>query len=229
MNTAGTIQVTDKLMAGLQGFVTLVNDPHQIKAFYDLHEALQQTQPMRSFEHYMLSIPEIAQLVEERYTPPASSLKQLNQLPEGSLGRVHATRMIAAGLDPDAIQKNATAVENWEAGLEWKASYLTQRRAMTHDIHHTVTNFGTDLPGEVGLSAVYLAQIHQPVSLLYLAAVLLHAMAKSQEYKQALQALSVGLEMGQQARNLLAQKWETGWERPLSEWREKLSIAPIAV
>lgn len=49
MNTADTIQVTDKLMAGLQGFVTLVNDPHQIKAFYDLHEALQQTQPMRSF------------------------------------------------------------------------------------------------------------------------------------------------------------------------------------
>jgi ubiquinone biosynthesis protein Coq4 len=137
--------------------------------------------------------------------------------------------MIAAGLDPDAIPKNATAVENWEAGLEWKASYLTQRRAMTHDIHHTVTNFGTDLPGEVGLSAVYLAQIHQPVSLLYLAAVLLHAMAKSQEYKQALQTLSVGLEMGQQARNLLAQKWETGWERPLSEWREKLSIVPIAV
>ena len=76
MNTTDTIQFTDKLMAGLQGFVTLVNDPHQIKAFYDLHEALQQTQPMRSFEHYMLSIPEIAQLVEERYTPPASSLKQ---------------------------------------------------------------------------------------------------------------------------------------------------------
>ena len=38
MNTADTIQVSDKLMAGLQGFVTLVNDPHQIKAFYDLHE-----------------------------------------------------------------------------------------------------------------------------------------------------------------------------------------------
>jgi ubiquinone biosynthesis protein Coq4 len=35
--------------------------------------------------------------------------------------------------------------------------------------------------------------------------------------------------MGQQASNLLAQKWETGWERPLSEWREKLSIVPIAV
>ena len=67
---------------------------------------------------------------------------------------------------------------------------------MTHDIHHTVTGFGTDLPGEVGVSAVYLAQIHHPVSLLYVSAVLLHTMAEPELYGQALHRLREGLEIG---------------------------------
>lgn len=222
------VQVTDKEMTGLEGFITLMNDPNQIRAFYDLHKSLEDTQPMISFEQYMLSVPEIAQLVEEQYEPAPYTLKQLSQLPEGSLGQVYATRMIAEGLDPDAIQKNAVSasLETGETELERKARYLTQRRAMTHDIHHTVTNFGIDLSGEVGLSAVYLAQIHHPVSLLYLCAVLLHTMVDSAEYGRALHHLKEGLDMGWKAKNLLAQKWELGWARPLSQWQEDLGITP---
>jgi ubiquinone biosynthesis protein COQ4 len=110
--------------------------------------------------------------------------------------------------------------------LAGKARYLTRRRTMTHDIHHTVTNFSTELPGEVGLSAVYLAQIYHPVSLLYLCAVLLHTMPAPEDYGKALQRLQEGLEMGRNAKQLLAQKWELGWERPLNEWQEELDIIP---
>jgi ubiquinone biosynthesis protein Coq4 len=183
---------------------------------------------MQSFEQYMLSIPQIGQLVEERYEPPPYTLKQLCQLPKGSLGEVHAARMIAGGLDPEAIRKNAesASLEPGETESARQARYLTRRRTMTHDIHPTVTNFGTDLPGEVGLSAVYLAQIHQPVSLLYLCAVLLHTMADPEEYGKALHRLKEGLDMGWKAKNLLAQKWELAWELPLSQWREELGIKP---
>ncbi|UFP93411.1 Coq4 family protein [Gloeobacter morelensis] len=223
-----TVQVTDKAMTGLEGFITLMNDPNEIRAFYDLHKSLEDTQPMVSFEQYMLSIPEIAQLVEEHYEPAPYTLKQLSQLPEGSLGQVYATRMIAEGLDPDAIQKNAASasLETGVTELERKSRYLTRRRTMTHDIHHTVTNFGTDLSGEVGLSAVYLAQIHHPVSLLYLCAVLLHTMVDPEEYGRALHQLKEGLDMGWKAKNLLAQKWELGWARPLDQWQEDLGITP---
>jgi ubiquinone biosynthesis protein COQ4 len=222
------VQVTDRAMTGLEGFITLMNDPNEIRAFYDLHKSLENTQPMVSFEQYMLSIPEIAQLLEEQYDPPSYTLKQLSRLPAGSLGQVYATRMIAEGLDPDLIQKNAesVALETGETKLEWQSRYLTKRRSMTHDIHHTVTNFGTDLSGEVGLSAVYLAQIHHPVSLLYLCAVLLHTMVDSPEYGRALHHLQEGLDMGWKAKNLLAQKWELGWDRPLSQWQEELGIIP---
>ena len=225
-----TISVTSKAILGLEGFITLVNDPNQIRAFYDLHKSLEDTQPMLSFEHYMLSIPEIALLVEEQYEPAPYTLKQLSQLPKGSLGEVYASRMITEGLDPEAIQKNAASasLETGETELERKARYLTRRRTMTHDIHHTVTNFGTDLPSEVGLSAVYLTQIHHPVSLLYLCAVLLHTMTDPDTHGKALHRLQEGLSMGWKAKNLLAQKWELSWERPLSEWRKELEITPVA-
>jgi ubiquinone biosynthesis protein Coq4 len=217
-----------RMLTGLEGFLTLANDPTQIRAFYDLHKGLEDTPAMLSFEQTMLAVPEIAQMVDEGYEPPPLTLADLNRMPEGSLGRVHAARMLADGLDPDVIRRNATsaALEPGESELARKARYLTRRRTMTHDIHHTVTGFGTDLPGEVGISAVYLAQIHQPVSLLYLCAVLLHTMPEPELYGRALHRLQEGLQLGWKARNLLAQKWELGWGRPLDEWREQLAIEP---
>jgi ubiquinone biosynthesis protein COQ4 len=217
-----------RALTGLEGFLTLANDPTQIRAFYDLHKGLEDTPAMLSFEQTMLAVPEIAQMVDEGYEPPPLPLAELSRMPEGSLGRVYAERMLADGLDPDVIRRNAAskALEPGESELARKARYLTRRRTMTHDIHHTVTGFATDLPGEVGISAVYLAQIHQPVSLLYLCAVLLHTMPEPELYGRALHRLQEGLQMGWKAGNLLAQKWELGWERPLADWREQLAIVP---
>ena len=217
-----------RALTGLEGFITLANDPTQIRAFYDLHKGLEETPAMLSFEQTMLAVPEIAQMVDEAWEPPQRTLAELSQMPEGSLGRAYAARMLADGLDPDVIRRNAAsaALEPGETELARKARYLTRRRTMTHDIHHTVTGFATDLPGEVGLSAVYLAQIHQPVSLLYLCAVLLHTMPEPELYGRALHRLQEGLQMGWKARNLLAQRWELAWERPLAEWRQALDIEP---
>lgn len=217
-----------RALTGLEGFITLANDPTQIRAFYDLHKGLEDSPAMLSFEQTMLAVPEIAQMVDEAWEPPLRTLAELSRMPEGSLGQVYAARMLADGLDPDAIQRNAAsaALEPGATELARKARYLTRRRTMTHDIHHTVTGFATDLPGEVGISAVYLAQIHQPVSLLYLCAVLLHTMPEPGLYGRALHRLQEGLQMGWKAGNLLAQRWELAWERPLAEWRQALAIEP---
>jgi ubiquinone biosynthesis protein Coq4 len=110
----------------------------------------------------------------------------------------------------------SASLETGNTELERKARYLTRRRTMPHDIHHTVTNFSTELSGEVGLSGVYLAQMHHPVSLLYTCAALLHTMPAPEKYGQALHRLQEGLNMGWKAKNLLAQKWGLGWERPLN-------------
>jgi len=82
-------------------------------------------------------------------------------------------------------------------------------------------------PDGLVVSEVYLAQIHQSVSLLYLCAVLLYTMPEPELYGRALHRLQEGLQLGWKAGNLLAQRWELGWERPLAEWRRELVIEPV--
>ncbi len=36
-----------------------------------------------------------------------------------------------------------------------------------------------------------------------------------------------GWGMGENAHPFLAQKWEEGWEKPLSEWRADLKVEPV--
>jgi ubiquinone biosynthesis protein Coq4 len=123
---------SERAMTGLEGFITLANDPTQIRAFYDLHKGLEDTPAMLSFEQTMLAVPEIAQMADEAWEPPPRTLAELSRMPEGSLGRAHALRMLADGLDPDVIQRNAAsaALEPGETELARKARYLTRRRTI---------------------------------------------------------------------------------------------------
>jgi ubiquinone biosynthesis protein Coq4 len=44
---------------------------------------------------------------------------------------------------------------------------------------------------------------------------------------QLLAAIVQGFQMGQTAKLLFAQKWEEGWEKPLTQWQSELNIQPI--
>jgi ubiquinone biosynthesis protein Coq4 len=35
------------------------------------------------------------------------------------------------------------------------------------------------------------------------------------------------MKMGHECKPLLAVKWEEGWEKPVSQWREELGIKPV--
>lgn len=46
------------------------------------------------------------------------------------------------------------------------------------------------------------------------------------ELARVLQGISEGYQLGLNAKLLLSQKWEHGWERPVSEWRQELGVQP---
>lgn len=42
-----------------------------------------------------------------------------------------------------------------------------------------------------------------------------------------LAAIAQGFQMGKTTKPLFAQKWEEGWEKPLTQWQMELNIQPI--
>jgi ubiquinone biosynthesis protein Coq4 len=44
---------------------------------------------------------------------------------------------------------------------------------------------------------------------------------------ELLEAIALGFQMGKTAKSLFAQKWEEGWEKPLSQWQQELNIKSV--
>ena len=91
------------------------------------------------------------------------------------------------------------------------------------------------LPDEVALNGFGARQLRQPGPVLLLAADPLSRALLNDTTPDLADAVSFGLRLGSVCTLVLAQRWEEGWERPLSEWRdqlgisEKLRLSPFAV
>lgn len=104
------------------------------------------------------------------------------------------------------------------------------RLRQTHDIWHLITRFNTDVAGELGLKAFELAQTHRPMAVILLVGGLLKTLTETPEALPKLfDQIVEGYQLGCQARPLLAQKWETQWEKSLTEWQEELGILPQSI
>ena len=159
-------------------------------------------------------------MLEGRYLPLEPDIDRLIQLPEGSLGRVYAELIRRLNYDPEFFRPRPTSSE---------AQWLTQRVATTHDIHHVVAGFGTMPAGESGVLAITAAQLGFPAYvLLTTAAQLASFRFQADRFEELSCAVAHGMAIGHQAQCLLAARWEEGWERPVSEWRQQLGISDPA-
>lgn len=160
-----------------------------------------------------------AALIRDRYIPPAHDLEALLTLPPDSLGYIYAAQMKKMGFDP-----------NLHAGMTAKsdAEYVELRLSQTHDLWHIVTGFDTSLSCEIGLQAFHLPQFPYPLGTMLVAISLISTTLQEPEMlPKLLEAIAQGFQMGKTAKPLFAQKWEEGWEKPLTQWQEELNIQPI--
>jgi len=148
---------------------------------------------------------------------PAIDLAALIQLPPESFGYCYAQHMIDNQLQPFNIsaELDAVAINNTFA----------LRYAVTHDIFHVLLGFDTSYAGEMGVLAFAVAQGYSPQQQLALriAKVLYPLLAPGQR-SQINQAYHRGLQLGQQARMLLAFPFEAHWSTPLVELRQQLNL-----
>jgi ubiquinone biosynthesis protein COQ4 len=165
------------------------------------------------------SDPQSSISIRNRYLPPAHNLDELFDLPSDSLGHIYATHMKKHGFDPDLYS---------HVEINSDASYIEARLSQTHDIWHVVTGFDVSPVGEIGLQAFHLPQFPYPLATMLIANALVSStLLAPQELPNLTQAIAQGLEMGRVAKSLFAQKWEEGWDKPLSQWQAELNIQPI--
>lgn len=205
-----------EFLTAFKGLVTLVKDPSKTDSVFDIVEAMRNTDASKLAVEYIKSKPGVSQIVEERYLTTTPNLDDLIKYPEGSLGYEYAFAMKEAGFDPDFYRKIT---------VEDDLSYILLRIRQSHDIWHTVTGFGTDSIGELGLQAFSLAQTHLPLPIILIAGGLLKTLLKSpQELDRLLDRIALGYRMGAKAKPFVAQKWEENWDKPLAELRAELGV-----
>jgi len=216
---ARTAEVPASLFRILGTFLAMSGGDNSLDLVGALSEGLLETRSYALVAEHLRRDPACAALINERWIPGDQNLEQLAALPEGSLGHVYASEMIRLGYDP-----------NLHAGMEPEsdAVYVELRLSQTHDIWHAITGFDTSVNGEIGLQAFHLTQFPYPLASVLTAQALFSTTLFAADQLPALvQAIHTGLQMGQRARPLFAQRWEEGWEKPLAQWRQELNLLPV--
>jgi ubiquinone biosynthesis protein COQ4 len=147
-------------------------------------------------------------------------LTALRELPEGTLGRVFADHLIENHLDPAAIP-----VPSYPAG---DVRYVKTHLRETHDIWHVATGFGTDVAGELGLQAFYLAQLPSRLSAVLLSMAFLHLATKNIGARDAIMTEVLrGWALGKRARPFFGFAWAEHWATPIADVRALLGVEAV--
>ena len=162
------------------------------------------------------ALPGGAALMDSRYPPLQPDIERLIQMPQGSLGRRYAELIRQLGYDPEFFRPRA---------IDSEERWLTQRIATTHDIQHVVSGFGTGTEGESGVLTITAAQIGFPAYVLLTSAGQLASFRfQTERFEGLSRAVSHGQCIARQASCLAVARWEEGWEKPVSQWRQELGI-----
>lgn len=214
-------QIMLELKTILKAIVCLFKEPNNLDYIYNLEDGLLNTKATSLAVDWLKSQHEVAQLIQERYIAPYPDIEALLQYPEESLGYIYASYIKKANFDPRFYR---------DIKVENDTSYVILRIRQTHDIWHIITGFNTDRLGEIGLKAFELAQTRRNLAVVLVGGSLLTTLIKSPELLyDLLEKIVIGYKMGSHSKPLLAQKWEEGWNKPLSEWRKQLEIEPISI
>jgi ubiquinone biosynthesis protein Coq4 len=192
------------LEAALQDIIEVADKPDNLQSVFAILNASHGSPLAFKAREKLLKNPDIAEMAKLRYWGEWPKLDRLLELPEGSLGQLPK---------PEGIES-----------LNDAHQYIQLRSRAGHDLWHLVLNIPTTLAGEVAIVAVAARQLRYPSTVLVLAAELLSRCHLKDQEPDLAEAIAFGLQLGGVCAPLLAQRWEEGWNRPLSEWRHGLGI-----
>ncbi len=226
--------VIDREIAEL--FLKNADDPIRTHVMGLVHEWWA-TAPESAIDQYaesLRALPGADVFLAERYLPPLVTLDDLERCPDGSLGQAYRRWIVDNGLEPNLTKKQ----HEYFAGLMEQGRldrmpddirYAFVRGYMLHDYLHTITGFGPDIAGELGMAGFHYAQLRSNYHAMRVAVTTAHiAFVNPRHAGVAMDALSHGWQMGQRWKNLHFVKWEAQLDRPLADIRAEYGGADAA-
>ncbi|UKO99860.1 Coq4 family protein [Nostoc sp. UHCC 0870] len=211
-------QMNFQFLTAMKAFFTLLTTEDSLDAVDELSSILIHSRAFELAAEDMQINPDVASLIQERYSPPTHDLEQLLQLPPDSLGYLYASRLKELGFERIDL----------DIDINSDTAYIEYRWQQTHDIWHLITGFSASSIEEIGLQAFYLAQFRLPLAGMLIANALIGiTLLTPEDLPQLLETIAQGWMMGLKAKPLFAQKWEDAWEKPLSQWQAELNIQPL--
>ncbi|MEO7113174.1 MAG: Coq4 family protein [Polyangiaceae bacterium] len=208
-----------KTIRMLRSFWLLSQDPNRLEQVFEIGDTGENQRIFAEVAAFVSQDPQGARAFREMPRIGNIDLQELVKLPEGTLGRVFADHMIANGLDPKAIPVPHVA----PGDLRYVKAHLRE----THDVWHVVTGFNTDVAGEIGLQAFYLAQLPSRLSAVLIAMAFVHLATKNMDPRDALVGeIMRGFAIGKRAKMFFGFEWAKHWATPIADVRKMLDVVP---
>ncbi len=205
-----------QLARGVRATARILLDPTRLDDVFVLADLAEESPQLERVIEDLRADPVFAEVLRDKPRLGRVDFRALAVLPEGTVGRAYADFMSARGLDHEDLQ----LVEG-EGEMDFVRNHLRE----THDLWHVVTGFDTDVAGELGLQAFYLAQLEGPLPMLLLSVGMVHTLLRAMpEARARFDAIARGWLLAKRARPLFGLAFAKRWEQPLAELREELGL-----
>lgn len=197
--------------------LVLVRDPNRLDDVIGMADQLGKSPVVDAIVRHLEQLPGGRAVLAERPRVDLD-LPRLRALPDGTFGREAARFLDERGLDPADLPHRPAGDDR-----AWVQAHLYE----THDLWHVVTGFHTDVAGELGLQAFYLAQFPARLAALILSIGLANTLLFAFDDRDArMDAIARGWQLGRAARPFLGVRWNELWTLPLAEVRARLGVTP---
>ena len=197
----------------------LVRDPNRLDEVIAMADQLGESPALDAMLRHLEQLPGGKAALADRPRVDVD-LPRLRAMADGTFGRETARFLDARHLDPADLPKRPAG-----DGKAWLRAHLYE----SHDLWHVVTGFDTDVAGEIGLQAFYLAQLPARLAAAILAIAMTNTFLYAFDERGArMDAVVRGWQLGRAARPLLGVRWAELWTLPLAEVRARLGLAEPA-
>ncbi|MGZ3698337.1 MAG: Coq4 family protein [Bdellovibrionota bacterium] len=204
------------LMRALAAFARIVRDPNRLDEVFAMAGRVAREENLERLAVRFSSDPQGKTAIEKRTRLGKIDVGTLLIYPDESLGHAYGEYLRTRNLKPEDIPSLPG---------ESPAKYVLAHLYESHDLWHVVTGFETDVAGELGLQAFYLAQYPNPIAPILLAAGFLNtAFYNLSDWDIRSREIVRGWLMGKRAKSLFGAPWAEWFERPLVEVRAELRI-----